>query len=95
MDRRLRRSLLRQGASPAEIEQAETGGYLTLLVLDRAVMPGARKYTLRQLAERAGTDLTTARTVWRAIGFPDLSDDLPSFADADVAALRGFVERLK
>jgi adenylate cyclase len=94
MDRRLRRFLLRQGASPGEIEEAETGGYLTLLVFDRAVMPGARRYTLRQLAERAGTDPTTARTVWRAIGFPDLPDDLPAFTDGDVAALRGFVERL-
>ena len=42
MDRRLRRFLLRQGASPDEIEEAEAGGYLTLLVFDRAVMPGAQ-----------------------------------------------------
>jgi adenylate cyclase len=94
MDRRLRRFLLRQGASPTEIDQAEAGGYLTLLALDRAVMPGARKYTLSQLAERADTSLDTARTVWRAIGFPDLPDDLPAFTDRDVEALRGFVDRL-
>lgn len=94
MNRRLRRFFLRQGASLAEIEQAEADGYLTLLAFDRAVMPGARKYTLRQLAERAHTDLVTARTVWRAIGFPDLPDDLAAFTDRDVQALRGFVERL-
>ncbi len=95
MDRRLRRFLLRQGATLAEIDEAEAGGFLTLLVFDRAVMPGARKYTLPQLAERAGTDLSTARTVWRAIGFPDLPDDLPVFTDSDVEALRGFAERLR
>ena len=50
---------------------------------------------MRQLADRAHTDLATARMVWRAIGFPDLPDDLPAFTDGDVAALRGFVERLK
>jgi adenylate cyclase len=94
MDRRLRRFLLRHGTSPAEIEQAEAGGYLTLLVFDRAVMPGARKYTLPQLAARAGTDPTTARTLWRAIGFPDVPDDLAGFTDADAQALRWFVERL-
>jgi adenylate cyclase len=95
MDRRLRRFLLRQGASTNEIDDAAAGGYLTLLVFDRAVMPGARRYTLRQLAERSGTDLATARTVWRSIGFPGLPDDLPAFTDGDIAALRGFVLRLK
>jgi adenylate cyclase len=95
MDRRLRRFLLRQGASPAEIEQAAAGGYLTLLVFDRVVLPGARKYTQRQVAERAGADLTTARTLWRAIGFPDIPEDLPAFTEGDAAALRGFVERLQ
>jgi adenylate cyclase len=95
VDRRLRRFLLRQGATLSEIDEAEAGGFLTLLVFDRAVMPGARKYTLPQLAERAGTDLSTARTVWRAIGFPDLPDDLPVFTDSDIEALRGFAERLR
>jgi adenylate cyclase len=95
MNRRLRRFLLRRGASPAEIEQARAGGYLTLLVFDRAVVPGARKYTQQQVAERAGADLATARTLWRAIGFPDVAEDLPAFTDADAEALRGFVERLQ
>ncbi len=94
MNKRLRRFLLRQGVSPEEIDQAEAGGYLTLLPFDRKVLPGARQYTLPQFAARAGSDVETARTIWRAIGFPDLPDDLPAFSDSDVEALRVFVERL-
>lgn len=95
MDRRLRRFLLRNGASPQEIDEAEAGGHLAMLAFDRAVLPGKRKYTMRDLADRAQTDLTTARTVWRAIGFPDLPDDLAVFTDADVVAMSGFVARFK
>jgi adenylate cyclase len=94
VDRSLARYLRRRGASPTEIEQAVRNGYLTLLVFDRAVMPGERKYTLAAVAAAAGTDLVTARALWRALGFPDLPDDLPAFTDRDVEALRGFVERL-
>ena len=95
MDQRVRRFLLRNGATPQEIEEAEAGGYLTMLAFDRAVLPGARKYTMRELAAQAQIDLTTARTVWRAIGFPDLPDDRAAFTDADVEAMHGFVRRFK
>jgi adenylate cyclase len=93
--RSLRRFLRRRGATDAEIDNAARHHYLTLLVLDREVFPGERKYTIGQLADRAGSDLATARTVWRAIGFPDLPDDLPAFTDADVAALRTFLHRVQ
>ena len=95
MKRSLRRFLRRRGASDAEIDNAANGGYLALLVLDREVMPGAREFTSVQLAARAGTDLTTAKLVWRAIGFPDLPDDLVVFTASDAEALRAFVTRAK
>lgn len=91
MKRSLRRFLGRRGASGSEIENAEKDGYLALLVLDRAIMPGARRYTILELAQRAGTDLTTAKKVWRAIGFPDLPDTLPAFTDDDVNTLKSFL----
>jgi adenylate cyclase len=94
MKRGLRRFLRRRGATDAEIDNAERNGYLALLVLDREIMPGPRVYTAAQLAERAGTDPETAATVWRAVGFPDLPDDLPAFTDRDVEALRAFITRL-
>lgn len=91
MKRSLRRFLRRRGASDAEIENAETSGYLSLLVLDRAIMPGARRYRMEELAGRAGTEVEIARRVWRAIGFPDLPDDLAAFTDSDVETLRAFL----
>ena len=95
MKRALRRFLRRRGATDTEIDNAEEHGYLALLVLDREILPGERKYTMRDLAERAGTDIDTARTVWRAIGFPDLADDLRAFTDGDVGALRALVHRVE
>lgn len=95
MKRGLRRFLRRRGASDADIDNAARGGYLALLVLDREILPGERKYTTEQIAAQAGTDVATARTIWRALGFPDLPDDLPAFTDADVEALRGLVERVQ
>jgi len=92
--RPLARFLRRRGASAEEIDEARRNGYLTLLALDRTVIPGARKYTQHEVAARAGTDVDAARAVWRAIGFPDLPDELPAFTDADVAALRDFLDRV-
>jgi adenylate cyclase len=92
LKRSLRRFLRRRGASDLEIENAARGRYLSLLVLDREITPGERKYTMRDLAERGGTDVETARAVWRAIGFPDMPDDLPAFTDEDVSTLRSFLD---
>lgn len=93
MKRSLRRYLHKRGASDAEIDNAVRGGYLALLALDRGIMPGARRYTMEQMAERAGTNLQTARAVWRAIGFPDLPDDLAAFTDSDLGTIRSFIAR--
>ena len=95
VNRSLLRFLRRWGASPAEIERAVHDGYLTLLVFDRTILPGARKYTQAEVAAQAGTDLATARAVWRALGFPDLPADQRAFTDADVEALRGLTRRLQ
>jgi adenylate cyclase len=95
VNRNLARYLRRRGASPAEIDEAARNHDLTLLVFDRAVLPGARRYTLTEVAARAGTDPETAAAVWRALGFPDLPDELPAFTDQDVDALGGFVEQLE
>lgn len=89
--RLLRRFFRKRGATQAEIDRAVAAGNLALLVLDREIMPGARRYTMQDLAERGGTDVETARAVWRAIGFPDMPDDRPAFRDTDVAALRAFL----
>jgi len=95
MKRSLYRFLRRRGATHSEIDNAVNGGYLALLVLDREVMPGAREFTTAQLVAQADTDLETAHTVWRAIGFPELPDDLAVFTAADVKALKALINRTK
>ncbi|MEX2254232.1 MAG: adenylate/guanylate cyclase domain-containing protein [Acidimicrobiia bacterium] len=92
MKRQLRRFLRRRGASDAEIENAARGRYLALLVLDREILPGARRYTMTELAEHGGTDVETARAVWRALGFPDFPDDLPAFTESDAETMRSFID---
>lgn len=91
MNRGLRRFLRRRAASDLEIDQAARGRYLSLLVLDRELTPGERRYTMPQLAAHGGTDVETARTIWRAVGFPSMPDDLPAFTDRDVETLRLFL----
>jgi adenylate cyclase len=93
MQRSLRRFLRKRGASDAEIENASRGRYLTLLVLDRGIVEGARRYTAREIAAAAGTDVATTRAIWRAIGFPDIPDEVRAFTESDLRTLRAFVAR--
>src|SRR6185295_11653842 len=93
MKRSLRRYLAKRGVSDAEIDNAARGGYLSLLVLDRGIIAGARRYTVSEIAAAAGTDVATAAAVWRAIGFPDIPDGVPAFTDSDLRTLRAFIER--
>jgi adenylate cyclase len=88
MNRQLRRYLRSRGATDDEIDRAERESSLTLLVLDRMLMPGMRSHTLTEAAALAGLDLATAHRIWRAAGFPDLPEDEPALNDDDVEALR-------
>jgi adenylate cyclase len=92
MQRGLRRFLRRRGATDLEIEHAARGRYLALLVLDRAVTPGEQRFTMLELAARGGTDIETARAIWRAVGFPSMPDDLEAFTDRDVETLQLFLQ---
>jgi adenylate cyclase len=80
--------LRERGASEAEIERAETEGWVPLLTLDRLLMPGEQRYDIDEVAARAGTDPDTARRLWRALGFPDVQPGVPAFTDRDVEVLR-------
>lgn len=72
-----------------------------LAALERRLLGGPRRYTRREVAERAGVDIDHARHLWRALGFADVDDDDVVFTDRDVAALssveelvaRGVVDR--
>ncbi|UNX55700.1 adenylate/guanylate cyclase domain-containing protein [Georgenia sp. TF02-10] len=53
-----------------------------------ALLGGPAKYTIVELAARAGVTVDFARTFWRAMAFPNVQDHVVLFGDADVAALR-------
>jgi len=56
--------------------------------LERELLGGERVYTRVQVAERAGVSAEHARTLWRALGFPDVDEDNVAFTEHDVEALR-------
>jgi adenylate cyclase len=60
--------------------------------LERLLLEGPRRWTRLQVAEQAGVPQERSRRLWRALGFADVADDDPAFADADVAALRTLSE---
>ena len=86
----LREFLQSQGVPENEISAAEEQGddAMQLLAIDRILMPGEERYTRSELVEKVGFDLDEARRYWRALGFPDTSDDDRVFSDGDVEALR-------
>jgi adenylate cyclase len=55
--------------------------------LERLLLGGERRYTRREVAERAGVSVDQARLLWRALGFADVGDDNVAFTQRDVDAL--------
>ncbi|MGC5616697.1 adenylate/guanylate cyclase domain-containing protein [Georgenia sp. Z1491] len=60
----------------------------------RALVGSDAVYTIRELAERAGTSLELAHTFWRAMGFPNVGENHVVFTDSDVSALRSMASQL-
>lgn len=56
--------------------------------VERALLGGERRYTRREVAERAGVGLERARSLWMALGFAEAGEDEIVFTDGDVEALR-------
>lgn len=52
------------------------------------LLGGPARYTIIELAQRAGVSVDLARTFWKAMAFPNVQDDVVLFGDGDVAALR-------
>ncbi|MEX0874024.1 MAG: adenylate/guanylate cyclase domain-containing protein [Actinomycetota bacterium] len=90
-------ALRRVGVSDEEIEAAQREGprALILLFADRVFVPGAERITRVEAAKRAGIDVEEAAAFWRALGFPDVSDNESVFTEADVDVLRRVVEAIR
>jgi adenylate cyclase len=54
----------------------------------RRLIGGEPTLTMVDLAAGADVPVWAARTFWRAMGFPDVGDDVVTFTDSDVTALR-------
>jgi len=91
VDRKLRSFLRRRGARGAEIDRAAQEGWLSLLTVDRMLMPGTPRYTLAEMSRRAGADDDFSRRLWRALGFPDLPPETKAFTDADADTLEALI----
>ena len=59
-----------------------------MLALDRLVAPGLPAHDVAEVAALSGIDKDRLRSLWRAVGFPDVPDGLTVFSDADVDAAR-------
>jgi adenylate cyclase len=56
--------------------------------LYQAVGLGSPVYTRADVAYRAGTDRERTLRWWRAMGFPEVPEDVPAFSDVDVEIVR-------
>jgi adenylate cyclase len=92
---RLRRLLLASGATESEIEQARRDGVVDLLVADRLLVPGDRRYTASDVAEITGVPVEVIRRFWQALGLPVVAEDSRLFGDVDVEAVETFVELVR
>ena len=93
VDRRLTRFLKKRGATKDEIDLAAADGHLTLLVLDRVLVPGEPHLDASEVALRSGVSEETATMLWRALGFPDTPAGEGVFTDESVEVLRLLNER--
>lgn len=55
---------------------------------EESVLGGRRELRSRQVSSDAGVSLLSARRFWRALGFPEVGEDLQAFTEADVEALQ-------
>ena len=78
------------GATDEEIDQAVADDVLDLFVVDRVLVPSRKRYTRREVAELTGVNHETLVRFWRALGFPNVSDEERSFTDLDLEAVRLF-----
>ncbi|MFL5831960.1 MAG: adenylate cyclase regulatory domain-containing protein [Solirubrobacteraceae bacterium] len=85
---KLIRFLVEQGASAAELEEAQATGTLGPLALELAIRSRGERMTFAEAAKRAGLELDYAAAVWRALGFPDpLLDAAPDLTEDEAATL--------
>jgi len=80
--------------SAEQIAEAEQGGWVPLLLLDRTLFSGPPQMRANEVAAEAGVAPEVARAMWRAMGFSEGLDGQPSFYPEDAKALAHAGEQL-
>ncbi|GAA3284165.1 adenylate/guanylate cyclase domain-containing protein [Nesterenkonia halobia] len=63
--------------------------------LERRLLGAERTLTYRQMAREMGVSTHSARKLWRALGFPNLDDDVKAFTHTDVEALATMIDLVR
>lgn len=63
--------------------------------LEHRLLGAERTLTYREMAKEMGVSTHSARKLWRALGFPNLDDDVKAFTHTDVEALATMVELVR
>ncbi|MDS2172046.1 adenylate/guanylate cyclase domain-containing protein [Nesterenkonia sp. CL21] len=63
--------------------------------LERRLLGAERTLTYQEMARELGVSTHAARKLWRALGFPNLDDDVKAFTDADVEALSTMISLVR
>lgn len=63
--------------------------------LEHRLLGAERTLTYREMASRMGVSTLAARKLWRALGFPNLDDDVTAFTEADAEALTQMVDLVR
>ena len=75
------------GTSDEEIARAEEDGTLTLLTVERMMVPEPGRYDLDEVGRRTGLSPDLLTRLWRSLGYPEPRPGDKAFNDADVEIL--------
>lgn len=75
------------GTSDDDISQAESDGTLTLLAVERLMVPEAGRYDLDEMTHRTGLSPDLLARLWRSLGYPEPRPGDKAFNEADVEIL--------
>ncbi|MGJ9406255.1 adenylate/guanylate cyclase domain-containing protein [Nesterenkonia aurantiaca] len=67
----------------------------TIRELEHRLLGAERTLTYREMARQLGVSTRSARRLWRALGFPNLDDDVKAFTKTDVEALATMIELVR
>ena len=74
-------------ARDAEKRSAQPAGWTSAMrTLDAGLVVGPRAYTSREVAQRLGVSMASARKIWRALGYPTSPEGHKAFTEADIEA---------